>query len=521
MQSTNRRNEFREYFYRGDMPQLDVKLPDGTVVKADVADISAKGMGLVSPHFFEDIAGQTVEVTIGNKTTYKATGRVVTFGLSKFSGQILPRISVEIYTQKISSVYRSRRFKCSPELVPVAYSSHPYRFKHSVSYTICDFSADGMTLSGNSQKNIILPGTEMHLKIMIPMFGEHSVSGSITHIRPIENPLATTTSHQPPDTSHQPYFLGMVFHNPSIQLLHAISNYFLSDKDNGISTTDLKDSGFLIPEMEQILAITYVSNEAEWREVLDLRLLAAQKVGRWIGETDPYKLTDKYDKFARQLVCKIGDRIIAAGRIVFNDGNREQSEHNDITELPEYLWKSGFVELSRVCTHPFYRGSTVFHNMTQHLGRITFEAGFDYFLINCEDNLIPIYERIGAKPLGVRFFTPFMKETGLNLMLFDIKHNFLGRGNPLMWEFVFRDYYEFAKKRGMLKPSLFDRIRNSVYKVVCGPIVAVVKKQMQSKILKERKILLESIRQGKHNDNIRMLHKSAKGHFLKSGTKKV
>jgi hypothetical protein len=514
MQSTNRRNEFREYFYRGDMPQLDVKLPDGTVVKADVADISAKGMGLVSPHFFEDIAGQTVEVTIGNKTTYKATGRVVTFGLSKFSGQILPRISVEINTQKISTVYRSRRFKCSPELVPVAYSSHPYRFKHSVSYTICDFSADGMTLSGNSQKNIILPGTEMHLKIMIPMFGEHSVSGSITHIRPIENPLATTTSHQP-------YFLGMVFHNPSIQLLHAISNYFLSDKDNGISTTDLKDSGFLIPEMERILAITYVSNEAEWREVLDLRLLAAQKVGRWIGETDPYKLTDKYDKFARQLVCKIGDRIIAAGRIVFNDGNREQSEHNDITELPEYLWKSGFVELSRVCTHPFYRGSTVFHNMTQHLGRITFEAGFDYFLINCEDNLIPIYERIGAKPLGVRFFTPFMKETGLNLMLFDIKHNFLGRGNPLMWEFVFRDYYEFAKKRGMLKPSLFDRVRNSVYKVVCGPIVAVVKKQMQSKILKERKILLESIRQGKHNDNIRMLHKSAKGHFLKSGTKKV
>lgn len=514
MQSNNRRSEFREYFYRGDMPQLNVKLPDARIVKADVADISAKGIGLVSPHFSEDITGQTVEVTIGNQAAYKAFGSVRTFSLSKFSGQILPRISVDINTKKSSNVYRSRRFKCFPELLPVAYSSHPYRFKHSVNYAICDFSANGMTLRGSSPKNIILPGTEMHLKIMIPMFGEHRVSGFITHIRPIENPLAAIAGHQP-------YFLGMVFHNPSIRLLHAISNYFLSDTENGISTTDLKESGFLIPEMDPILAITYVSNEAEWREVLDLRLLAAQKGGRWIGETDPHKLTDEYDKFARQLVCKIGNRIVAAGRIVFNDGNREQAEHNNITKIPNFLWRSGFVELSRVCTHPFYRGSTVFHNMTQHLGRITFESGYDYFLINCEDNLIPIYERIGAKKLGVRFFTSFMKETALNLMLFDIKHNFLGRGNPLMWEFVFRDYYEFAKKRGMLKPSLFDIVRNSAYKVICGPIVAIVKKQMQSKILKERKIFLENIRQGTRTDSIRMLNKSAKGHFLRTGAKRI
>ncbi len=76
MPSTNRRNEFREYFYRGDMPQVDVKLPDATVVKADIADISAKGIGLVSTHFSEQMTGQTVEVTIGNHATYKTIGRV-------------------------------------------------------------------------------------------------------------------------------------------------------------------------------------------------------------------------------------------------------------------------------------------------------------------------------------------------------------------------------------------------------------------------------------------------------------
>src|SRR5690606_13571013 len=98
------------------------------------------------------------------------------------------------------------------------------------------------------------------------------------------------------------------------------------------------------------------------------------------------------------------DQLVGAARIVFVGKDLERSEHHSLKiPIPSRLIDSGFVEISRMCTHPDYRGSDVLPVLLQNLGRIVYCSGYRFLLSNCNDNMWRFYKKFGWRKTGYQF----------------------------------------------------------------------------------------------------------------------
>ena len=221
----------------------------------------------------------------------------------------------------------------------------------------------------------------------------------------------------------------------------------------------LEKNGFLISDITESVVFTYVTKKEEWEDVLKLRLSAAHHAGRWIDLKDHKSMTDEHDKHARILICKVGEKVIGSCRMVFNEGSFDKSEYKNISKLPDFLWKGGFIETSRLCIDPEYRGANLFLLFLQHTGRIAAQSKYRYVIINGEDTLVPIYTRFGGIELGIRFFTKFMQKTALNLLYYDLNHVLYGKNvNPIAWHLLIKDLQKHLEKSKILKPNFIQKV---------------------------------------------------------------
>lgn len=456
----------RNQFYAGDMPHVHVHfINQGTTVSAQVIDLSSSGIGLCHQSFDKTHTGQEVEIRYTKTSRPLAKGVVRSFNSAHFSGQQQNRIGVEFIIQTGSPHYkRPVRFPTNPLFRPVAHGQHPFRFQHRLFFTAMDFSAAGVSLLGNDTNNLLIPGIRISLTFLIPTQKEFEQEVEIVNLRPHNKyELKESNNH---------FILGCQFVNPSKDFLSAISSYLLLDHNVRPSIKDLLANGFIVDEIKPAITISYASDKTDWDELLSLRLRSAQHAGRWLGETNPQKMCDNYDQYARHVLCRIHGNLVGASRIVFNNGEAERTEHNGVAEIPEKLWKSGFVECSRACTDPRYRGASVFFvYMVQQTGVITAQTGYHYSLLNCEDSLVPVYKRCGGKPLGQRFYTPYMQETALNLILFDTEKIFYGIGiNPIYWYLMWKDVQQDLERRGVIQPSLYQKFRRFISHIIGAPL---------------------------------------------------
>jgi hypothetical protein len=213
-----------------------------------------------------------------------------------------------------------------------------------------------------------------------------------------------------------------------------------------LSIEMLRDNGFAVSgDVTQVTRLQYISTLKQWSSYLSLRLMAQQREGRWIGETDNMKTVDPYDKYARHMMLSIGKNIVGIGRVVFHD-TLESAEHFTRVKIPDFIANEKFVEASRFATHPSYRNANIFAILLKNAARIALNNGAPYILANCEDSLVPIYMRVGAKPLGLKFHTPFMEKKALNLMYFDLPNLCQAKGmNFIYWYHVLRDLLPVAE----------------------------------------------------------------------------
>ncbi|MCX6130523.1 MAG: hypothetical protein NTX25_15855, partial [Proteobacteria bacterium] len=110
---------------------------------------------------------------------------------------------------------------------------------------------------------------------------------------------------------------------------------------------------------EQGLPAPYVLNQVQINvgqtvsdEILKLRLIAAQSDGRLIDTKDPKKLADEFDRDALHISLTLRGQVVAAGRLIFLNGDRRRSEiDRQLTQLHhQVIAVPGTVEISRVCT---------------------------------------------------------------------------------------------------------------------------------------------------------------------------
>lgn len=142
-------------------------------------------------------------------------------------------------------------------------------------------------------------------------------------------------------------------------------------------------------------------SEVVSKDILQLRLLAAQSDGRLLQATDPERCRDHFDQHALHVKLILRKQLVAAGRLVFLQGRKELSEINEVlVPLPDEIMSSPeLVEISRVCTHPDFRRGHLLTLLLAECAWAAYERGGRSFLGFCVPALVPVYVRFAGELL--------------------------------------------------------------------------------------------------------------------------
>jgi predicted N-acetyltransferase YhbS len=160
----------------------------------------------------------------------------------------------------------------------------------------------------------------------------------------------------------------------------------------------------------------------EYDEILSLRLKAHQNLGHCTGLTR-CDLASPFDHHSRHLVCRAGGRIVGYVRITQVDSDLSKSQYVSLGrhQVPDWLWRAGFVEGGAGAVEAEYRGRGLYLILMKNAVRITRALGYRYLLGACEDGLVPMYSRMGFKWLETRDVEPKPNwKFRSNLILLDI-----------------------------------------------------------------------------------------------------
>jgi hypothetical protein len=405
-----RRDSKRIQFYRGEFPAAKIVV-NGRTFDAEVFDISTQGIALIPSKEIPGLDTETSSVSIQLHNSSPRRGRLRSVTHTKFAGSFRLRLGLELEPDTLEQIDPAQRVTLSA-IMPMAYSEDPIAFKQTMMFNVAYFAPNGLGLICKSEHSTIFPGLVLELSLMLPARGEYHAVIEVLSVQ----------------QHGDEYLLNGKWLNLSDELNNRVSEFILMSEKN-FSILKLRDLGFSVRSLERAFVFGYAQTDEQMRRVLELRLRAAQADGRWLGETDCEKMRDPWDKFARQVYCEVDGRVVGAGRVVFNNGDHSRSEHegNYKIEIPKWLWDEGFVEGSRLCTDPEFRGADVFTLMIQHISRIVLSSGHKFFVLNCVDNLVPVYRKTaGIKSLNKRFHTEYMQDRALNLLYADIRKLQLG-----------------------------------------------------------------------------------------------
>lgn len=469
-----RRDTKRILFYRGEFPDAKIVFAGKDYV-GEVYDISSQGTAILPKDEIPglDTLSQQVQISFGNSRMQDASLQNISF--IKYSGSLRLRMGFQTRPLPILAMKDSQKIACQ-NCMPMVYCEDPIAFNRTLMFNVTHFTPSGFHLMTDSRDGVLFAGMRLDARLLMPARGEFRVVVEVFDVQ--QDGLVTRVVCN--------------WCNPHEDLLNSVSEYLLMSSDQ-ISIKELRKAGFFVAEMEKAYIFRSAQSQEEFERILQLRLHAAQADGRWKGETDHRKMSDSWDKHARQIYGEVNGRVVASARIVFNNGLRERSEHVGYgVEIPEWLWEEGFVEGSRVCTDPDFRGSDLLINLIQRMSIIVTQTGYRYLLMNCEDSLIPIYRKtVGVFSLEKKFHTEFMQDKPLNLLCVDFKSMQLGLNqSPSTWV-INAPVGDHLLERGRLKASWwqlgFRRVFAVFHQVAFHYFKRMQRKKIRLKMPRDKK----------------------------------
>lgn len=281
----------------------------------------------------------------------------------------------------------SRRFFIPMDLRPHAYCRDPLNKKRMVLMSIVDVSATGMAAFVSADESAFLTGLEVTIEALLPGVGLRTFTGRIRNVVFLKEAKKLR--------------VGFLIHEPEREFQEAMGRFLLHVLGTDVTLFDLKDAGFRMFGLSEVLRFSYVEGPEDFDDILDLRLRAWKEKGQFRDVDDPSLMRDGFDEHSRHLLFRCGGAVVAAGRIVFNDGDRSRVEHLSYgAKLPSWLLEGRFVEASRVVTDPQFRGDEVFLGLLEEMGRVAGRSGHRFILQSCAPDLFPVYARFGFEKVG-------------------------------------------------------------------------------------------------------------------------
>ena len=348
---------------------------------------------------------------------------------------------------------RSVRWLCSEDFYPTCVSPTPGRYNEYIYFQIRDISKEGFQLLCSLRNKYLIPGTQLNLTASFPMVGDLSL--------PVRVSRVGISSERGKDY----LVVGTEFINLSQSAKNIVGQYLLQFTD-AETLDELREAGFFPLSMSRGTDFYFLKSEADYEEVLKLRLKAHKAGGTVDAMAQPSDMGDIFDTNSRIIIGKHKGEVIASARVHFNV-LEEEMEHEQYFEWPgELPRRDQIFEITRVCTHPSFRSGDLLAALLRFISATCLQPQRPWVLVSSTDALLPFYERIGLKNTGITYQHPIY-QGNQNVLLSNAYDILLGKSaHPVYWNIVWKDVQKYLVDSGVLVPDPMDRARIRVYKLM-------------------------------------------------------
>jgi predicted GNAT family N-acyltransferase len=238
------------------------------------------------------------------------------------------------------------------------------------------------------------------------------------------------------------------------------------------SLRELRGSGFVSAGIVGKLEFGVVRSEQDYREVLNLRHLAYVADGKMSSAATVSDASDIHDSRARILTCRFQGKAVATARVTFH-------EFGDITEHEEFVaWthelprRDESVEVTRVCTHPDFRGKGLLFDLLRFAVITTVQAGRSWIVSSSTMDLVPLYRFVGLTEVGMKFNHPELNNLEHAMLVGNVLDALSGQSvGPTAWNAVWRDALPYVTTAEALPQDTVTRLRIAFYRSL-GPLLS-------------------------------------------------
>ncbi len=446
-----RRKFGRRKFYSSDDVRASLRGP-GLLSEAVVTDLSPAGAAVALPlaKLPSASASRTsVQLGLELEVLLKMNPRAAPLALravvvfveeGKISGKKMLRIGLSFvgFSRDLSPSPKTApktdrrtnaRFVCSDFLVPSLWCEHPWLYQEKILFRVTAFGENSIVLETSARNKILFKGMEVNACLSFP--GQNPVPCCLIISR------VGSIAGCPERFRVTANFLKI-----SEELGRTICGYCLMVNPH-VSLTDLRRAGFVLGAVNSVAVCDYVHNEADLRQVFKLR-----------GDTDAF------DKWARQIMCKVGGKIVGCARLLFNEGKRERSEVAGKALLPADLWNEGFLEVSRIAVRTDFADTDVLLELLRFVVNVALLSQSRYLLMECTDVVLLVLQEMGAQKMNLRLSRNNEHGEIANIVRWDCKALRAGwGGQPVQWATAFGPVLRSLAKRGIAPVASRARIR--------------------------------------------------------------
>lgn len=250
---------------------------------------------------------------------------------------------------------KTERFECSEFFRPHALCGSPFFFGERAFFSVLDISSSGCAALTSARNKFLSPNMEVSLAISFPLVGTINVDAVVRAVS-----LKNKGSR---------YQVNLEFKQTTQAMLQAIGEYLIL-VNPGIQPEELRRAGLRLSKLTNIISLSSPNSHEDWDSVLNLR----QNVMPADGSSSS-SLFDKFDSFSRNLMVKVGDRVVGNGRILFlnNATTRSEAFSSFSMESVAEVIDSNTLEVSFPVIDPSFNRNETFETLFKGYFKIAFE----------------------------------------------------------------------------------------------------------------------------------------------------
>jgi hypothetical protein len=218
---------------------------------------------------------------------------------------------------------------------------------------------------------------------------------------------------------------------------------------SGANWGDLKNLGLPAPNLSHEVVVRRARAD-ELTQIIHLRTTSYRHDGKHSG---PDAMTDEYDERAIHLCAFFCGCPVASLRLMLpNDGR--PSEHQQMIQWPaDFPAAMELADISRVCVHPDFRHCRILEALFRRAAAEILLSGRRWLVGSASEKLLPMYRRIGCIPTRIKWANAQCFGGIVHtVFLCDVRSALLGRANPLVWMFLWRDVSRALVQDAVLTP---------------------------------------------------------------------